>query len=404
MSLAGLRGWSATQKNVVAAAYLGWTLDAFDFLLITLITRDIAEEFHVKATALGLVITATLALRPLGAFVFGRLADRFGRKPILMIVVLAYSSLAFASAFAPNFASFLALRCLFGVAMGGEWGVGSALAMEHARADSRGFVSGVLQAGYPSGALLAAGAAALLLPSFGWRALIMASAIPALLVLFVRARVPESPAFAQAAPRRDTLAIARKHWRIGLFAILMMASFNALSHGTQDFYANFLRIQHGYDPRLASLIIMAGSFGAIVGGITFGALSQSIGRRRAITISALLVLPAIPFWAFLSHAPWMFAVSVFALQFMVQGAWGVAPAHLNELSPAEARGTFPGFVYQFGNLLSAAVPYGQAFLVEERHWSYGQALALVAACAAVLIGVIVNLGPEARHATMAREG
>ena len=195
MVLKALRGWTATQRNVVIAAYLGWTLDAFDFLMLTLVTKDIAEEFNVKATALGLVITATLALRPVGAFIFGRLADRFGRRPILMLNVLTYSLLAFASAFAPDFTTFLILRCLFGVAMGGEWGVGSSLAMEHARPESRGFVSGLLQTGYPTGGLIAAGAAALFLEDHGWRFLVMLSVIPALLVVFIRMGVPESPAW-----------------------------------------------------------------------------------------------------------------------------------------------------------------------------------------------------------------
>src|SRR5215813_9818685 len=193
MIASALRGWTATQRNVVIAAYLGWTLDAFDFLMLTLITKDIGETFHVPDTALGLVITATLALRPVGAFIFGRLADRFGRRPILMLNVLTYSALAFGSAFAPDFNSFLILRCLFGVAMGGEWGVGSSLAMEHARPDSRGIISGLLQTGYPTGGLIAAAAAALLLPHNSWRVLVMLSAIPALLVLFIRAGVPEAP-------------------------------------------------------------------------------------------------------------------------------------------------------------------------------------------------------------------
>lgn len=450
MVMAALRGWTATQRNVVIAAYLGWTLDAFDFLMLTLITKDVADEFHVPATALGLVITATLALRPIGAFIFGRLADRFGRRPILMLNVLMYSALAFASAFAPDYMTFLILRCLFGVAMGGEWGVGSSLAMEHMRQDSRGFVSGLLQTGYPTGGLIAAGAAALLLPDYGWRVLVMLSAIPALLVLFIRAGVPESPSwqsgkretsalqpstfaaglagvaltiFGQFALFTDLLtpfgisppiaiaaviaglviaamAFGRKHWSLAIFAMILMAGFNSLSHGTQDFYSNFLRIQHGFDPRTASLIIMAGSFGAILGGITSGTLSQIIGRRRMITIGVILLLPMIPAWAFLSTTPIAFAFAVFALQFCVQGAWGVVPAHLNEISPGDVRGTFPGFVYQVGNLLSAGVPYGQTYLVENYHWQYGQALALAAVCAAVTIAVLVNLGPEGRHVVM----
>lgn len=452
MVLAALRGWTATQRNVVIAAYLGWTLDAFDFLMLTLITKDIAEEFNVRATALGLVITATLALRPIGAFIFGRLADRFGRRPILMLNVLTYSALAFASAFAPDFTTFLVLRCLFGVAMGGEWGVGSSLAMEHARPESRGFVSGLLQTGYPTGGLLAAAAAAVLLPEHGWRTLVMLSVIPALLVVFIRMGVPESPHWQSGQVQKEAaikpsglgygligvgLAIAgqlslfsnlslglpwyvslalvavgiamaafafgRKHWGLALFAMVLMAGFNSLSHGTQDFYSNFLRIQQGFDARTASLVIAMGSIGAICGGLTSGTLSQIIGRRRMITIGALMVIPMIPFWVFLAHSPLQFAFAVFALQFCVQGAWGVVPAHLNELSPGDVRGTFPGFVYQVGNLLSAAVPYAQTFLVENHHWQYGQALGLVAVCAGLAIAVLVNLGPEGRHVNMSGE-
>ncbi|MFZ2028702.1 MAG: MFS transporter [Vitreimonas sp.] len=450
MILAALRGWTATQRNVVIAAYLGWTLDAFDFLMLTLITKDIADEFHLPATALGLVITATLALRPVGAFIFGRLADRFGRRPILMLNVLIYSALAFASAFAPDYITFLVLRCLFGIAMGGEWGVGSSLAMEHIRPESRGIVSGLLQTGYPTGGLLAAAAAAFFLQDHGWRFLMMLSAIPALLVVFIRMGVPESPSWKRG--ERQTAALqpsaigagflgvglailgqlalfttvlsglaipplvsiaavvagiviaafsfGRKHFGLALFAMILMAGFNALSHGTQDFYSNFLRIQHSFTPSTASTIIAFGSLGAIFGGITSGTLSQIIGRRRMITIGALLVLPMIPLWAFYAQTPLTFAVAVFALQFCVQGAWGVVPAHLNEISPGDVRGTFPGFVYQVGNLLSAGVPFGQTFLVEHNNWQYGQALALAAICAALTIAVLINLGPEGRHVVM----
>lgn len=450
MVLAALKGWSATQRNVVLAAYLGWTLDAFDFLMITLIAKDITAEFHTPPTGIGLILTGTLALRPVGAFIFGRLADKFGRRPVLMFNVLMYSALAFASAFAPNFSTFLILRCLFGVAMGGEWGVGSSLAMEHARPETRGVVSGILQTGYPMGSLLAAIAAFFLVPHFGWRALVMMSAIPALLVLFIRFAVPESPGWKQGAAKAQAiapsglaagligvalailgalllfsslldplglpkavgvvaivlgigiapLAFGRRHFGLALFAMLVMAGFNALSHGTQDLYSNFLRVQHGLDVGTASLIVACGSIGAICGGLTAGTLSQSIGRRRMMTIGAILVLPAVPLWVFWAATPLTFAVTVFVIQFMVQGAWGVVPAHLNELSPGEARGTFPGFVYQVGNLLSSPVPYVQTLLVEQYHWAYGQSLALMAIGAAVLIAILVNLGGEGRHVVM----
>jgi SHS family lactate transporter-like MFS transporter len=440
---------------VVIAAYLGWTLDAFDFLMLTLITKDIGETFHVPDTALGLVITATLALRPVGAFIFGRLADRFGRRPILMLNVLTYSALAFASAFAPNFTAFLILRSLFGIAMGGEWGVGSSLAMEHARPDSRGIISGLLQTGYPTGGLIAAVIGAVLLRQhFGdtpaWRVLVMLSAVPALLVFFIRAGVPEAPGWTPRKREASALnakglsagffgvglaivgqltlfssaltqlnippvaaiaatvvgillaanAFGRPHFGLALFAMVLMASFNALSHGTQDFYSNFLRKQMLYDASTASWIIAIGSLGAICGGVASGALSQIIGRRRMITIGALLVVPMIPLWVFYATTPVMFAIAVFLLQFCVQGAWGVVPAHLNEISPGDVRATFPGFTYQVGNLLSAGVAFGQTTLVVNQHWQYSQALALAAVCAAIAIAVLINFGPEGRQVVM----
>jgi SHS family lactate transporter-like MFS transporter len=318
-----------------------------------------------------------------------------------MLDVGLYSIIAFASAFAPNLYVFLALRCLFGIAMGGEWGIGASLTMEHVKQQSRGVVSGLLQTGYPTGGLIAGLVTALLLPHFGWRICIMASVIPALLVLYIRRNVPESPSFEHHRISKDnTLQVIRSHWGIALFAILLMTAFNSLSHGTQDFYPNFLRIQIGLAPALASIIGSIGAAGAIVGGLTFGYLSQGIGRRRAITISAALVLPLIYFWVFFSVNPMVLAVTAFMLQFAVQGAWGVIPAHLNELSPADARATFPGFVYQLGNLFAAGITTLQGSLIEDLHWTYSQALAIVAVGAAATIALFINLGPEARHVEM----
>jgi len=263
-------------------------------------------------------------------------------------------------------------------------------------------VSGLLQTGYPTGSLLAAAASALLLPEVGWRVLVMASALPALLVFYIRRNVPESPSWKPGEVKRgNTLAIVRSHWGLALFAIVMMAGFNSFSHGTQDLYPNFLRIQLGFDPRTASVLVMIGALGAITGGLTFGSLSERIGRRRAITISALLFLPVVPFWVYYSVNPLFLAAAFFVCQFFVQGAWGVIPAHLNELSPAEARGTFPGFVYQVGNFLASGIGLLQTSLVEGRGWQYADALALVGVSAAIVIAVFVNLGPEAKGVAMA---
>ncbi|HEX4303261.1 MAG TPA: MFS transporter [Rhizomicrobium sp.] len=397
-----LKGWSSAQKHVVAASYLGWTLDAFDFLLITYVASDIAKSFGTNTTGIGVIITATLVMRPLGAFIFGRLADRFGRRPILMADVGLYSVIAFASAFAPNLYVFIALRCLFGIAMGGEWGLGASLTMEHVRPESRGFVSGLLQTGYPTGGMIAGLVAGFLLPHFGWRACVMVSVIPALLVLYIRRNVPESPTFeATRAPKGNTFAVLRSHWGIALFAILLMTGFNTLSHGSQDLYPKFLRDQIGLAPALASFIGTVGPLGAILGGLTFGMLSQRIGRRVAITIGAVLVLPMIYFWVFFTVNPSLLAVTAFTLQFAVQGAWGVVPAHLNELSPHDARATFPGFVYQLGNLFAAGIVLAQGILIDRYHWTYAEVLALMTGAAALLIAALINFGPEAREAEMA---
>ncbi|MES1201350.1 MAG: MFS transporter [Pseudomonadota bacterium] len=399
--LAALKGWTSTERHVVAASYLGWTLDAFDFLLLTYVAKDVAHEFNTDAKGIGLALTLTLVLRPLGAFVFGRLADRFGRRPILQIDVLLYSVFAFGSAFAPDLVTFLILRCLFGFAMGGEWGIGASLTFEHINPKRRGFVSGLLQTGYPMGGLIAAAVTWVLLEHYGWRVCMMLGAIPALLTLYIRAKVPESPEWESGATRgNNTLAVVAKHWKLALFAMVLMAGFNSLSHGTQDFYPQFLRVQLNFEPSVASSIAIFGSLGAIAGGLTFGLLSERIGRRRAITAATILFVPAVPLWVFLAHSPPLLAVGVLVLQFTVQGAWGVVPAHLNELSPPEARATFPGFVYQFGNLLAAGVGYFQGSLVVDQHWSYAQALATVGVCAALFIMVMVNLGPEAKGVPM----
>ncbi len=382
-------------------SYLGWTLDAFDFFLLIFLVTDVAGAFDTSVKDITLAITLTLALRPVGAFIFGRLADRFGRKPIMMIDVMLYAGLGFATAFSPNFTVFLIIRALFGIAMGGEWGIGASLTMETIPAKARGLVSGFLQAGYPSGLLLASAVYGLLYPLIGWRGMFMVGLAPALLVLYIRRNVQESPGFhperAKAAPK--TLAVLKEHWRLALYAMLFMMAMNFFSHGTQDLYPTMLKVDHGLGHAWISSINFFAAGGAIFGGLLFGALSQRIGRRRALILGALLALPVIPFWAF-SSSPWVLGAAGFAMQFMVQGCWGIVPAHLNEISPAEARGTFPGVVYQLGNFLASYNATMQAGLALT-YGSYGAALALVAAAAAIFIAVFAFMGREARDIDMA---
>lgn len=389
--------WTAKQRNVVIAAYLGWTLDAFDFFLMVFMFKDIAAELHSSMQVVSTAILLTLGMRPVGAFLFGRLADRFGRKPTLMWNILAYSLLEMASGFAPTMGTLLLVRALFGIAMGGEWGIGSALTMETIPASARGAVSGLLQAGYPSGYFLASLAVYLFYDRLGWRWMFVLGVLPAALAFFIRRGIDESPSWRrQNGPvRAGTAAVVARNLRLAVYAVVLMAAFNFLSHGSQDGYPTFLKVQHHFDTRLSSLLTGIGNVGAICGGLLFGSLSQRIGRRRAIIIAALLTLPALPFWAF-GSTPLVLGLGAFLIQLAVQGAWGVVPVHLNELSPPEIRATFPGFVYQLGNLLAAVNLNLQVAIAESHRNDYGLALAIVVACSAIAITLLAAFGPE-RH-------
>jgi MFS transporter, SHS family, lactate transporter len=395
MRIAALSGWTSDQKHVVAASYLGWTLDAFDFFLMVFVLKDIAQEFHTDVTEVTLAILLTLAMRPIGAFLFGRAADRWGRRSTLMVDVLFYSAIEFASGFAPSLTALLILRAIYGVAMGGEWGVGASLTMESIPPHARGFVSGLLQSGYPTGYFLASIIYGLLFQYIGWRGMFMVGVIPALLVLYIRRHVPESPSWKPTTARSNTLAVIKSHWRLGIYAVLLMTAFNFFSHGTQDLYPTFLQVQHGFGPHEVGLIAVIYNVGAIIGGIAFGSLSERFGRRRIIIIASILSLVVLPVWAFSATAVWL-AVGAFLMQVMVQGAWGVIPVHLNELSPDEARGTFPGFTYQLGNLIASVNAPLQAAIATHYGNDYSLALAVVAGAVAIAIVILTALGNEAK--------
>jgi len=398
---------STQQKKIVLAAFLGWALDAFDFFILVFTLSAIAKEFGVAVHDVAYAIFLTLAMRFIGAFVFGRLGDRFGRRPILMLDIVCYSVLGASAALAPTLSVFLVLRALFGIAMGGEWGLGSSLTMESIPPQSRGLVSGILQCGYPTGYLLASILFGVFYNetlfgiTFGWRAMFLFSLVPALLVLYIRAHVPESPAFAEASgrPKPGFIAVLSANWRLSLFAIVMMMFFNLFSHGTQDLYPTFLEKQHQFDHHTVSLVSIVANLGAIAGGLFFGRLSEKIGRVNAITIASLLALPALPLWAYGSTA-YALAAGAFIMQISVQGAWGVIPAHLNEIVPGSVRATLPGFVYQIGNFLASYNGPFQAKLAESHGNDYSYALALVAGIVAVGVAIIIRFSPENRGATM----
>jgi SHS family lactate transporter-like MFS transporter len=401
------------QRKTFVAAFLGWTLDAFDFFIVTFVVKDIAEEFHrTRVEVLG-AITLTLMLRPLGALIFGSIADRFGRRGPLMVNIVIYSILELLSGFAPNFTVFLILRALYGVAMGGEWGVGAALALESMPAEARGFFSGVLQEGYATGYLLAAIVFFLVEPHFGWRAMFYVGAVPALLVVYIRSQVPESDAWkaqkiAKAGRTGDLLRSFVRQPLLFLYAIVLMAAFNFMSHGSQDLYPTFLRDQMHFKPGTVTTLAVIANIGAIFGGMIFGAFSQNIGRRRAIVTAALVGVLAIPLWVFAPTTA-LLAVGAFILQFFVQGAWGVIPVHLNELSPGEVRGTFPGFVYQLGNLISAGAAQMEAafatktFPLPDGGADYGKALAVIMLVVFLAVAIVTALGKERRGVDFATD-
>jgi SHS family lactate transporter-like MFS transporter len=407
-----LRALDTSQRSAFVASLLGWTLDSFDFFLLTFVVVQVAKDFQVEPKAVLLSLTLTLAARPFGALFFGWLADKFGRKPILQIDVSLYALFALASAFAPNLITLLVLRTLFGFAMGGEWGIGASLVMESVPARSRGLISGLLQEGYALGQLLGALVFWFLFPHFkswfptiaSWRILFTLGVIPSFLILFIRMQVKESPTWEaqrdQVKARIQPMTAIARHWRLAIYVVILMTAFNFFSHGTQDTYATFLQKQHGFTPQMTGMLTAVMNVGAIIGGTLFGAWSERIGRRRAIVIAALLALPILPLWAY-STTPLLLGIGGFCMQISVQGSWGIIPVHLNELSPESARGVFPGAAYQFGNLLAAVNAYWQGSIAEAHKTAAGKddyalALALAAGISAVVIALWTWFGPEAR--------
>jgi SHS family lactate transporter-like MFS transporter len=392
------------QLHAYLAALAGWALDALDFFVFVFCLKAISAEFHTDVKAVSEGIFLTLACRPLGALAFGWLAEKYGRRPVLMLNVVTYSVVQLATAFAPDLRTLLALRALFGFAMGGEWGVGAALALETLPARGRGFFSGLLQEGYVLGYLLASVLFATVFDHVGWRGMFIVSSASALLVLYIRFGVQESPAWlAGRVPQRATSTViwtaVREHFPTLVYLVLLMACFNAFSHGSQDLYPTFLQVQHGFSAATTGRIAIVMNVGALGGGICFGALSERLGRRRTIALAALLALPMITLWAY-SHTAVMLAVGAFLMQFMVQGAWGIVPAHLNELSPPSVRAVLPGFAYQLGNLAMAKMAPIQASVAETHGGDYAHTLAWTLAVVAAALIVVTVLGPERRSAEL----
>jgi MFS transporter, SHS family, lactate transporter len=389
----------ANSRNALIAGFLGWTLDSFDYFILTFVLVAIGGEFHRSLVDMTWTITGGLLARPIGAIIFGLMADRYGRRLPLMIDVLFFSVVEFLSGLAPSYRSFLILRLLYGVGMGGEWGVGASLAMESVPAKWRGILSGLLQEGYALGYLLAAIAFWTIFPRWGWRPMFFAGGLPALLVFFIRAKVKESDAWkAEAARRLSWRAYWRAvaaSWKRFAYLTLLIAVLAFMSHGTQDFYPTFLQLDHHFSAQATAIVTAISMVGAIVGGIVVGLYSDRYGRRRAMAGSALLALVVIPLWMFASPTVAWAATGAFVMQFMVQGAWAVVPAHINELSPGALRGFFPGLAYQLGVVIAAGSATIEAAL--GRHFSYAQAMGGFAAIAFIVGAMVIVAGPEAHR-------
>lgn len=398
----------ATARHVVAASFLAWMLDACDFFLVLFTLDNVAKSFNTSLESVLLAPTLTLITRPIGAYLCGRAADKYGRKPVMIITILVYSIIEVLSAFSPTLWMFLVLRTLFGIALGGEWGVGTSLIMESVPASWKGTASGILQAGYPAGYLLAS-IVFLTLPIVGWRGLFILGGSAVFSALYIWLRVPESPDWLarQKAPKNPTQpqqglwSVVRQNVALCVFAVTLMAAFNFMSHGSQDLYPKvFLALERHIPAPSITLIVVLYNVAAIAGGLFFGVLSQRIGRQYAIAVAALLTIPLLPLWTLPQSAIWL-TVGAVCIQFCIQGAWGVVPAYLSELSPASVRATFPGLAYQCGNLLAASNALLQTEIGRVLGRGLAPALMLTVGLAAVTVLVLTllnaRLHPQTRE-------
>ena len=405
---------AADARNAVLAGFLGWTLDAFDFFILTLVLEDLAHAFfpgqplELSRPKIALAITLTLAMRPIGAVIFGLMADRYGRRLPLMLNVIFYAVISVLCGFAKSYWVFITLRMLFGIGMGGEWGVGASLALESASPRIRGLLSGLLQEGYAIGNLLAALAfrtvypwANAHYPGNAWRVMFFLGGLPALLSLFIRARVKEPEAWHEhRTDWQEYRQVIRRNAMRFLYLVLLMTMMNFMSHGTQDMYPTLLRT-FGYDKTRIADITMLSMVGAVIGGLAFGHYSDQSGRRRAIISASACGLIVLPLWI-AGFSPLATIAGVFLMQFFVQGAWGVIPAHITELSPGQVRGFFPGFAYQLGVMCASSIPYVESSLGEV--FTYKQSMGMLVAVVFIGTVLVVWKGPEARGISFRKGG
>jgi MFS transporter, SHS family, lactate transporter len=382
-------------RHAVLAGFFGWTLDAFDFFVVVFLYDTLAHQFGVSKKDIIFTTFATLAMRPVGAVIFGLLSDRYGRRKPLMANVIYFSLIELLCGFSPNYTFFLVMRALFGIGMGGEWGVGASLTMEAAPVRWRGILSGILQSGYSIGYLLAALAARFLLPAWGWRPMFWIGALPALLALYIRMKVPESEAWKQnrAASTGLVLRTVMHDWKRFLYLVVLMTFMMFMSHGTQDLYPDFLKEIHRFSGAVVANTAIIYNIGAVVGAVIFGHLSQVAGRRKSMIAALGLCLVIIPLWAFGGSLA-VLVIGAFLMQMGVQGAWGVIPVHLNEMSADATRGLMPGLTYQLG-ILFASPTNNIEYALRDRV-GYQWAIAGFEVVTIVTLAILLLFGTE-RH-------
>ncbi len=383
----------SASRHAVMAGFLGWTLDAFDFFVVVFLLDVLSANFHVPKKQIIFTLTMTLAFRPVGAVIFGWLADRYGRRKPLMANVIYFSVIELLSGFSTTYTQFLILRALFGIGMGGEWGVGASLAMEQSPKRWRGVLSGILQSGYSIGYLLAAVAMRTVFPSLGWRWMFWLGALPALLALYIRRKVPESAAWEEhrVGSTREIGAAVAENMRSVIYLVILMTFMMFLSHGTQDLYPDFLKHSRGIAATTVPYVAILYNIGAVIGAIIFGELSQKIGRRRSMIAALVLSVVVMPIWAF-GGTLFILCAGAFLMQAGVQGAWGIIPVHLNELAPDRVRGLIPGLAYQLGILFAAPTNTIEDALRDRVGYSW--ALAGFEICVIAVLVVLLLVGHE----------
>ncbi|KAF8632039.1 hypothetical protein AX15_002083 [Amanita polypyramis BW_CC] len=414
--------------------WLAWTCDSLDFFSVSLSVDALQAEFHESTKTITTAITLTLLLRSAGALIFGIISDRYGRKWPLVLNLIVVCVLELGAGFTQTFKQFLATRALFGIGMGGIWGLAASTALENLPVEARGLASGVLQQGYAVGYLFAACINLKLVPRAekGWRSLFWCAAGISGFVAILRALLPESEVFERAKKAeqgrsstnktrvflKESKEMLKRHWLLCIYAVLLMSGFNFLSHGSQDLYPKYLTASKGFSQRDATIATIIGNCGAISGGGIAGYISQYVGRRLTIVVFVIMIGAFIPLWIIPTSFSALSA-GAFCVQFGVQGAWGVIPIQLAEMSPPAFRATFPGVAYQLGNMVSSASAQIEATGAAQQttHDKNGKVVPDYARVQGIFIGVVAAyvaiitiLGPEnhgshfEKHKTAFEEG